>query len=275
MKKLVKKCLGENLLLPISLLLVALFLLLDSFNLLPHLRHGISFLFTPVAVDATNTGGGIREFASSVTNVSKFRKEYNEMKVQMYEKDINNAYYQTLLEENNSLRKQINLSNVVEKQVLTKVVGSDGLNKLNIDAGSKDGVSQGDIVSLGNLYIGVVDKVDAYGSSVSLPSSKDSSFEVIISTVGVEQGKVVESAPILSKAVATGIGEHISLENIAMNSSVKDGDIVITNDSKVGRYLVVGKVVGLSNNPAATSKSAKVSPLVEYEHLMTVFVTIK
>lgn len=275
MKKLIKKSFGESLFLPVGIVIIVLLILLDSFNALSHLRYGISYLFEPISADASNTGGGIKKSFGSIINISEFREEYNNLKIQIYEKDVNNAYYQTLLEENNALRSQINLSSVEDKQILAKILGRDGFNKLRINVGSKNGVKEGDIVLLGNMYVGIVDKVDAYGSSVILASGKNSSLEVIISSIGVEQGKIVDSVPILSRAVASGAGEYISLENISMNSSVKDGDIVVVNDSKVGKYLVLGKVVGLSSNPAATSKSAKVLPLMEYSDLMTVFVSVK
>ena len=275
MKKLIKKSFGESLFLPVGIVIIVLLILLDSFNALSHLRYGISYLFEPISADASNTGGGIKKSLGSIINISEFREEYNNLKIQIYEKDVNNAYYQTLLEENNALRSQINLSSVEDKQILAKILGRDGFNKLRINVGSKNGVKEGDIVLLGNMYVGIVSKVDAYGSSVILASGKNSSLEVIISSIGVEQGKIVDSVPILSRAVASGAGEYISLENISMNSSVKDGDIVVVNDSKVGKYLVLGKVVGLSSNPAATSKSAKVLPLMEYSDLMTVFVSVK
>jgi len=75
--------------------------------------------------------------------------------------------------------------------------------------------------------------------------------------------------------VLKGVGNHISIENISTTSSVKEGDIVITNDSKVGQYLVVGRLSNLSSNPAETSRSGTVTPFVEYSDLMTVFVALK
>ena len=71
------------------------------------------------------------------------------------------------------------------------------------------------------------------------------------------------------------MGDHISIENISKDVDIKDGDIVVTNDSKVGTYLVVGKLTGLSSNPAETSRSATVLPLVEYSNLMTIFVSVE
>lgn len=265
---------SEQLFFLLSIVLVVFFLLLDSTAILSPLRRGVSFLFEPVSADAGVVGMGIKEYTQTVTQVSKFKNEFNDMKIEMYEKDINNAYYQTILEEKEALEKQLNLAKKDEKYLTAKVVGRGNVTSLRINVGSKDGVRQGNSVSFGNMLVGLVEVVDEYGSLVVLPYSKSSSFEVFLAPVGVESGVVSESVKVLSKAVIRGTGDHINIENISVNAEVKDGDIVITNDPKIGKYLVVGKIAGLSSNPAETSRSATVVPLVEYFNLMTVFVSI-
>ena len=265
---------GQQLFFLISTVLIIFFLLLDSTDILLPLRKGISFLFEPVSVDASQLGGNVKEYVGIITQVSKFKKEYNDMKIEMYEKDVNNAYYLSLLEEKESLEKQLNLTVKDKKYLSAKVMGNVDVTMLNINVGSKDGVKKGDVVSLGNMFVGLVEVVDEYGSLVVLPYSKSSSLEVFITPVGVENGVVLENVKVLSKAVIMGMGDRINIENISVNVDVKEGDVVVTNDSKVGGYVVVGKLVNLSSNPAETSRSATVVPLVDYSDLMTVFVNI-
>lgn len=266
---------GQQLLFLVLVVLTTLFILLDSTNLLTPLRSGISFLFEPVSVDASEVAMGIKEYAKTITHISEFKKEFNEMKIDIYEKDVNNAYYHTLLEEKEALEKQMNLAKKDTKFLTAKVVGGDSISSLRINVGKKDGVKKGSVVSFGNMLVGIAEVVDEYGSLVTLPYSKNSSFEVFITPVGVEEGVVTEGVKVLSKAVVKGMGDHISIENISKDVDVKDGDIVVTNDSKVGNYLVIGKLTGLSSNPAETSRSATVLPLVEYSNLMTVFVSVE
>lgn len=254
-------------LIPVILFLV----LLDSRELLSPLRNGISFLYEPASFSGSEFGEGVKEFTSTAFSISDFRKEYNQMKIDMYEKDINNAYYQTLLEEKISLEKQLNLGNKGLNFFKAKVVGKDS-SSLRINIGKREGVEVGDVVSLGNMFVGMVEQADEIGSLVVLPYSKNSSFEVFVTSLGVENGVILDTPVVLSKAVLKGVGDHISIENISTISSVKDGDIVITNDSKIGQYLVVGRLTNLSSNPAETSRSGTVIPLVEYFDLMTVFV---
>ncbi|MGI6484611.1 MAG: rod shape-determining protein MreC [Candidatus Dojkabacteria bacterium] len=265
---------GQQLFFLISTVLIIFFLLLDSTGILLPLRKGVSFLFEPVSVDASQLGGNVKEYVGIITQVSKFKKEYNDMKIEMYEKDVNNAYYLSLLKEKESLEKQLNLTVKDKKYLSAKVMGNVDVTMLNINVGSKDGVKKGDVVSLGNMFVGLVEVVDEYGSLVVLPYSKSSSLEVFITPVGVENGVVLENVKVLSKAVIMGMGDRINIENISVNVDVKEGDVVVTNDSKVGGYVVVGKLVNLSSNPAETSRSATVVPLVDYSDLMTVFVNI-
>lgn len=253
---------------------ILFFVVLDSRNLLSPVRNGISFLYEPASFAGSELGNNVKEYITTIFSISKFKEEYNNMKIDIYEKDINNAYYQTLLEERNALEKQLNLGNKGLNFFKAKVVGSDtGTLRLNI--GRREGVEVGDTVSFGNMFIGLVEQADENGSLVVLPYSKNSSFEVFVTSVGAESGVISENSVVLSKAVLKGVGNHISIENISTTSSVKEGDIVITNDSKVGQYLVVGRLSNLSSNPAETSRSGTVIPFVEYSDLMTVFVALK
>lgn len=274
-KKATKNIFGENFALLVGLLLAGMFLLLDSSSLLKPLRSGISYVFNPVYVDAKQAGRYLREYVGTIGKIAEFQNEYNELKIATYEKDINNAHYQSLKEENDSLRKQIDLGNLEKRYLLTKVLGVENISDMQVDKGSREGVKEGAVASVGNMFVGIVQRVDSEGALVLLPYSKSSTFEVFVTNVGVEEGKIVEQPPILSKAVVRGAGDYINIENISMNSDVKDGDIVIAMDQRIGEYLVVGRIANLVTNPAATSMNGRVAPLVDYDDLMTIFIEIE
>ena len=125
----------------------------------------------------------------------------------------------------------------------------------------------GDVVTIGSTFVGLVSQSDEEGSLVRLPVDPDSHFEVVVLKSGPNT-----STNILSKGVVRGSTEGILIENIAMNSQVANGDVVYVNDSKVGGFLALGYIVGISNNPASTYKTAYVSPVLDYDTLMNVFV---
>ena len=257
-------------LIPIIILLI----LLDSRNLLYFLRNGLSFIYEPVAVSGSQIGKGIKDYFLTFSQISDFRDEYNQMKIDIFEKDINNAYYQTILEEKLALEKQLNMANKEAHYLKAKVVGYES-DSIRINVGSEDGVVVGDTVLLGNMFVGIVHGVDLNGSLVILPYSKNSSFEVFISPSGIENGVVTEKTEVFSKAVVKGVGDHIDIENISSESLVRDGDIVVSNDKKINQYLVIGKIANISSNPAEASRRGNVVPLIDYNDLMTVFVDIR
>ena len=74
--------------------------------------------------------------------------------------------------------------------------------------------------------------------------------------------------------VVVGTADGIRVENISSTAEVKEGDVVLMNDSRVGSHLVIGYLVSISDNPSSTSKSGYVSPIVDYDSLLTVFVKI-
>lgn len=265
----------KNLFLPIAIVVMLLLIFLDGTKVLQPLRAGVSFLFQPISVDGSDLGSKINKKFGIIAQISKFQKEFNQMKLDMYEKDVNNSYFVVLQEERDVLQKQLDLGNKENKYLMAKVLGEERTKSLRLNKGNSDGVNVGDAVSLGNLFLGVVDRVDEYSSKVMLPTAKGSSYEVFITKVGVEKSVVRKGGvQILSKAVIQGAGDHIRIENISTTSNVEDGDVVVISDPKVGDYLVVGKVVGLSSNPAETSRSGRVEMMLDSRYLMSVFINI-
>ncbi len=265
----------KNLFLPIAIVVMLLLIFLDGTKVLQPLRAGVSFLFQPISVDGSDLGSKINKKFGIIAQISKFQKEFNQMKLDMYEKDVNNSYFVVLQEERDVLQKQLDLGNKENKYLMAKVLGGERTKSLRLNKGNSDGVNVGDAVSLGNLFLGVVDRVDEYSSKVMLPTVKGSSYEVFITKVGVEKSVVRKGGvQILSKAVIQGAGDHIRIENISTTSNVEDGDVVVISDPKVGDYLVVGKVVGLSSNPAETSRSGRVEMMLDSRYLMSVFINI-
>jgi len=248
--------------------LAVLFLLLDGIWGLDGFRNAIAFATQPMAYSANNGGSAVRSYLETFSQLGKFRKEYNDLKTQMYDMESKYAEYMALVNENESLKKQLALSSS-SQYVMASVLRDDSVGTMLIDKGSDDGVQEGDVVTIGNTFIGVVSHIDAKGSVVRLPVDPDSHLEVVVLKYGPNT-----STHILSKGVVSGSAGGILIENIAMNSEVADGDVVYINDTKVGGFLALGYIVGLSNNPASTYKTAYVSPVLDYDTLMNVFVKL-
>jgi cell shape-determining protein MreC len=277
MKIVTKTVLKKDFLIILILLFFGLAIyLIDDFGTFRFLRDGISYVMRPISSMGENLGKNSNKFLKSFFRLGQFTKEYNDMKVLFAEQEIKLASYLELESENEALRKQLGLRNYKDKYVMTSVLSSTDSEHIRIDQGAKSGVKIGDTVSIGNFFVGTVDYVDTNGSLVKLPVSNSSYLQVAIlrTKAGEDFGGYIKNK-ILSKGVLNGTSKGIMVENISVNSSVEDGDIIFINDSKVSDFLVLGYVVGITNNPASTSRTCFVSPIVDYDQLTKVFVNVK
>jgi cell shape-determining protein MreC len=263
---------NNNIVVYFSLLLAITLLLLDGLSGMKGVRNALSFVFEPTSFQANIAGSKVKEYFQTFVNLGNFRKEFNDLKIASYDKEAQYSNYVILKNENEALKKQIALGNREAKYVLANTLRDDNVDTLAIDQGSESGLQQGDVVTVGNIFVGIVSSVDLKGSTVRLPSDGNSHLEVVVLKVG-QDGNV--NTNILSSGVVSGSAEGIMIENIAMNSEVVDGDMVYINDSKVGGFYALGYVVALSSNPASTYKTAFVSPILDYDNLMQVFVRVE
>ncbi len=258
--------------LPITMIVVSFFLVvLDNIGGLNFLRNGVSMFFEPISYISNKGGYSVSKYFDTFVRFSEYNKEFNDMKVALLESEIENSSYSLLIEENESLKKQLGIDSNEGEYILAKTLSDDDSNFLKINRGLKDCVKEGSVVSLGNMFVGLVVEVDNRGALVKLPTSKSSYLEVIVlkaEDIGSDMRNV------LSRGVVVGASDGIRIENIPMDAKVEDGDIVVVSDSKVGNYLVLGSLVSLSQNPAATSRFGYVSPFADYDGLMTVFVRV-
>jgi rod shape-determining protein MreC len=272
MKKNGKKISTEYVALLGGILLGVAFLLLDFLGAVSFLRVGISFAMDPVAYQGSSAGGVVREYLETFIKLNEFRDEYNELTIQVYEQEVESSFYALLKEENESLKKQIALGDLEQKYVMAKILGGIEEDFLRINKGRKDGVAVGDVVSLGHMYVGLIVRVDLQGALVRLATNKASNLEVVVVSGDLDLLRKIKDVKVLTKGIVKGSSDGIKVENMSMNASLQNGDIVVVNDPRVGQYLILGYLVGLSENPAATSRSGYVSPILDYDKLITVFV---
>jgi rod shape-determining protein MreC len=233
------------------------------------IKKGISYVLDPIYTTSTNLAINIKDFFGTLLNISEFREEYNEMKIQIAQYEIDNMSYTELIKENNDLKNQLKLGNKEYVYLESKVLDHIETDYMTINLGIKEGVNKGNVVVFGNIFVGLVVETGQYNSKVKLPISKSNFLEVYILP-----SKEKSDSKILSRAVVSGSSDGIRIENIGMNSGVETGDIVIVNDSKVGENLILGTLVGLSEDPATTTRTGYVSPAVDYYDLINVFVRL-
>jgi rod shape-determining protein MreC len=254
----------------ISAALAIILLAFSRLGWLTTFKTGVSFIFDPIYKTSSSIAVNIEDFFTTVTNISEFREEYNSMKIQIAQYEVEHMNYKKLEEENIDLKQQLELGNKDNVYLKSEILDHIETEYMIINVGNQENVSKGDIVVLGDAYVGLIIEVGQYTSKVRLPISKSSFLEAYILSTQEDSNQKV-----LSRAVVSGSSDGIKVENIGMNSGVVNGDVVVVNDSKIGENLILGTVVALSEDPATTTRSGYVSPAVDYYDLINVFVRIK
>jgi rod shape-determining protein MreC len=254
----------------LTFVLSILLLFLNSIGWLVWAKNTLSYVLDPIYTTSANFAFKIKEFSSTLVNISEFRDEYNQMKIEIAQLETNNLAYTELRNENEDLKKQLKFANAKDTYLQAKTLDSIEHDYMIANVGLQDGVKKGDVVVLGEAFVGIVIEVGQYNCKIRLPISKSSFLEAYILS-----SKEDAEQKILSRAVVSGSSDGIKIENIGMNSGVENGDFVVVNDNKVGDNLILGTVVGLSEDPATTTRTGYVSPIIDYFDLINVFVRVE
>ena len=259
---------------PILLLFLGLLLLLiGRLPISSYIRVPFAYLFEPVSFVARDISYSVSNWGKALFDASTYIEEYRALKEEVAQLK---ASEEILIdyEQYKALKENSSIIIPEYKYVVSKVLGMSEKGDLYLNTGIKDSVKEGDVVSVGNTFVGVISSVDRSGSLVRLPVNRMSTYEVVIVPANLENITNLDGF-IKSRAVITGSLDGIRIENIGANAEVSDGDIVVLRDERIGEILIVGRLVALSKNPAATSKSGFVSPSFDYANLLTVFVRIE
>jgi len=258
---------------PILLLLLGLLLLLiGRLPFSSYIRTPVAYIFEPVSFVARDISYSVSNWGKALFDASTYIDEYRALKEEVAELRASKEIFIDY-EQYNTLKKNSSIIIPEYKYVVSKVLGMSEKGDLYLNTGVKDGLKVGDVVSIGNIFVGVISSLDRSGSLVRLPVNRMSTYEVVIVPANFEDIENLDGY-IKSRAVITGSLDGIRIENIGANSEVSDGDIVVLRDERIGDLLIVGRVVALSKNPAATSRSGFVSPSLDYANLLSVFVRI-
>lgn len=245
------------------------------------IRNGVSYVFSPTAFLASNLGLNFRQYVSLFSDIKRFRDEYKQVSVELAKLKSVYEYTDLLEREVSSLRKQLSLGDSSKSYTQADIVWTKdevGGSQMVINKGRSESIVKGDVVSIGNLYIGTIDTVSSKSSSLRLPTSRSSRLQVIIfegrDLEGISTNEIKEEYLPGGgiRAVAIGQGDSVRIENISIESKVEKGDTVVIVDERIGEYLILGKVNSVDRDLAASSLSADLDLLVDYVFLNKVFI---
>ncbi|HVX92629.1 MAG TPA: rod shape-determining protein MreC [Candidatus Dojkabacteria bacterium] len=237
------------------------------------IRNLVSYVYTPVSFGADNLGKSLANYFDAFKNISQLKSENEDLKAQVAQLKSLQAKQILTEEESSQLKLLLKSQNINVKYIESQVMSYEGLSGMIINKGESNGIKDGQSVITDNLFLGLVSGVDRYSSKIRTIYDKASTIKVmIVSKKESNNIKDVVKKHSFVNAAMIGNTDTIKIENIAISKGVKNGDIVVTNDDRIGQYIIIGEIDGLTTDKAVSTLSAFVKPYEEFNQLKFVFV---
>ena len=216
-----------------------------------------------------------KSFFGIFEEIKTLRTEYYDLQEKYLELEAKKDMLVLLEEENVSLKEQLNVYKVEHEIIPAEVLFQDWAlrnESLLINKGLVDGIEQGDIVTIGLMYVGVVSDVYEFTSKVRLPTSRASSLKVMILENVLEFENDITAPQSFLSGIAIGYSNILKIENIETYGNLVEGSVIVLNDQKIGKYLYLGKVLSIDDDPTASLRSCTVEVPIDYSNLKYVYV---
>jgi rod shape-determining protein MreC len=238
-------------------------------------QRGIVEVFSPVQAGASKVLSPVRDVANWVSdtlraksNVDKLRQEKNKLSIEV-------ATLKTEQLQNQQLTAEVGLDQTIGVRnyhpVGANVIDRDPslwYQQVEVDAGSDEGVSQGDPALADGGLVGSVTTVDASISIVTLITDHDLAVASQVNDAAGDQG-------ILSPSV--GNPNQLLLQDLPGQAQIAAGDQVVTAGFKSGSLsslyppgLPIGTVTSVSRNQLFNNNEVPVSPSADLRHFSSV-----
>lgn len=207
-------------------------------------------------------------------NFSDVKNENNDLKKKNLELENQLVEYNELKRQNDVLRGIVDFSkeNNQYKYIGTNIIGKSGDNFVEgytIDKGSDEGIKKDYIVISPEGLVGVVTEVHSNWSKIQTLLNEN---VAVASTV---EG-ATDSGDGIVKGYRNGNDMQAEITNLPMNSTIKEGEIVVT--SGLGGYypkgIRIGEVTSVKADDVKVMKTAMLKTYVDFNNLQELFVVV-
>ena len=257
---------------PVLIVVVVIFFASVFLNIFPSTKQILFSFVSPFVLSSSDLHGFVVGAYSNLITLDSTYQEVLRLRSEVLSLQGELDSVQQLEERIDLLEKQLAVKHKFEDRdiVLAQVVlpaDRTIYNRIFVNVGSMQGVSEGDVVVVGDVFIGLISNVGPTLSEVILPTSRQSVLRVSI--------QPSEKKAKSGDATAIGDNDAILLDNVVMQAKLQQGQAVFVNDSKVGYILLMGKVGEVDENPSAPSQKGVIEPAVSYRQLKYVSVLVK
>ena len=231
------------------------------------------YIFVPMQNGVNSTGNFFLEKTNEFKKLSEVMEENEQLKKQndelIQQLNINKLDQYQL----DNLRELLELSEKYPayEKVAASVIASDGGNwfsTFTIDKGTDSGISVGMNVMAGSGLVGIVTDVGKNWAKVRSIINDSNRVSAMVSTTG-------------DNFIVYGSLQMMNSENCITFSGLKDDDNEVkVNDPVVTSYIsdeyqqgiLIGYIDSIEDNSNHLTKSGRIRPVVDFEHLQEVLV---
>ena len=234
-------------------------------------KNAVASVIVPVQKGMNHLGGWFSDKADALKEMTDIKKENDKLKKENYELTRQNMVLTQQSSELERLRELYKLDNQYADypKIAARVIGKETGNWFSvftIDKGSDDGITKNMNVIADEGLVGYVSYVGKNYSKVTTIINDDSNVSAKFasnSEICIVHGDLL--------SYKSGL---LDVTNIQYSAQIKDGDALLTSYIS-DRYLpgiLIGYVSDIKDNGDRLTKSAKVSPVVDFGHLEEVLV---
>lgn len=230
------------------------------------IRHGGSYIFSPIFSLISNSSYRTRGFIFGLSEISDLKKENSELTDKLISSQIDKNELNELRLENETLKKQLGfIENHKDRELVpAKIIGRDPVSYLDyiiIDKGSTDGIINGMAVITDGALVGKVTETYGESAKITLITSKKSLVQAMLQDSRVQ-------------GILRGGMSGIILDNIPQDIEAPEGGMVITSGlgGDIEQGIIIGTISGTRSSKAEIFKTLSIQPIVDFTKLELVFV---
>ncbi len=239
-----------------------LLLWLDNLRLLNFPKNWLAGITMPIQFGVYRAYQGVGNTFSFLTFWKSGYSQIAYLKQRNAQLLVTAQKVKELTEENQFLKSQLAQTPELAPSLLpAEVVGYQRFLILN--KGSLDKVKTGETVLVNDFLVGKIKKTEEHQSQVTVLTDPNSKIPVISSNNN-------------SKGILQGtFGTGLILTNVLQGDTLDLEEILKTwGDEDYPANLLVGKISGIESQESALFKTARVTPLIDYNKLTTVFILV-
>lgn len=244
-------------------------------NLVLPVRNGIESFIIPMQKGINVVGRSISDKFDTLSNLKNLQEENIELKAKVEELTNRMQVIGQEKYELDGLRELYDLDNKYPdyEKVAARIIARESngwYNVFTIDKGEENGIAVNMNVMAGNGLVGIVTSVRKNSATVRAiidDSSKVSGMFLKSSDTCIVSGD-------LNSMIADG---RIKVSMIPLNAEVSEGDEIVTShiSDKYQQGILIGYVSDIKIDSSNMTKSAYLTPVVDFEHLDEVLIITK